>query len=365
MQPSIKVFDEEVDFDLHPNETSVSRMSSPRSGTPEPSSGADLSLPASMTLHTQTDDAPASLRPPQATELPVSNTGSNAIEESGTRFYITKKVIVGNTSKFILPDQRKNAVEPFTHKWRIHVRGPPDDPAVESFIRKVRFFLHPSYKPNDLIEVLEPPFTITRFGWGEFPARVQLHFVDPRNKPFDIYHILKLTSTSTDWVLGAERTIDVEVDRRTFLSTPVVPSTDAGPQAIPVGSSSVHTTDLSQLDPRVEDWLNQLVESFPLVRPQAAAPLNGDTSLPFGYPVAFSVKEFFAWNLGRRKSVEWRRARKMRLFLADRVGIHLSTKTVLLWCRDRGLTPAQLVSRVSRSVEGVWMLPTSASFFLC
>jgi hypothetical protein len=31
-----------------------------------------------------------------------------------------------------------------------------------------------------------------RSGWGEFPVRVQLHFVDTRNKPVDIIHHLKV-----------------------------------------------------------------------------------------------------------------------------------------------------------------------------
>lgn len=37
------------------------------------------------------------------------------------------------------------------------------------------------------------PFQLTRRGWGEFPVRVQLHFVDPRNKKVDILHHLKVS----------------------------------------------------------------------------------------------------------------------------------------------------------------------------
>lgn len=59
-------------------------------------------------------------------------------------------------------------------------------------MKKVRFFLHPSYEPNDVIDVVHPPFHITRRGWGEFPVRVQLHFVDARNKPVDIIHHMKV-----------------------------------------------------------------------------------------------------------------------------------------------------------------------------
>lgn len=38
----------------------------------------------------------------------------------------------------------------------------------------------------------EPPFHLTRRGWGEFPVRIQIHFKDPRNKRIDIIHQLKV-----------------------------------------------------------------------------------------------------------------------------------------------------------------------------
>lgn len=64
---------------------------------------------------------------------------------------------------------------------------------VSKFVTGVRFFLHPSYKPLDVVDVTEPPFRLTRLGWGEFPIRVQLFFVDKRrNKSVDIIHHVKV-----------------------------------------------------------------------------------------------------------------------------------------------------------------------------
>jgi transcription initiation factor IIF auxiliary subunit len=81
----------------------------------------------------------------------------------------------------------------------------------------VRYFLHPSYKPNDIVDVAEPPFYLTRKGWGEFPIRLQLHFVDPeRNKPVSYIHVIKLGNTKLNrYVFGSERPYDVELDRNT------------------------------------------------------------------------------------------------------------------------------------------------------
>jgi YEATS domain-contaning protein 2 len=63
---------------------------------------------------------------------------------------VKKRLVVGNVSKWIHADFRDDAS---THKWMIYVRGPPDTPDVSDFVERVRFFLHSSYKPHDVIEI--------------------------------------------------------------------------------------------------------------------------------------------------------------------------------------------------------------------
>ncbi|XP_038048877.1 YEATS domain-containing protein 2-like [Patiria miniata] len=148
----------------------------------------------------------------------------------GSRFHVKKRIIVGNVSKYIPPENREDS-DPSTHKWMVYVRGPPEEPRIDHFVKRIWFFLHPSYRPNDLVEVKEPPFHLTRRGWGEFPIRIQLHFLDPRNKKVDIIHPLKLDRTYTGLqTLGAETIVDVELDRYLFdelgqpLSRPMTPT---------------------------------------------------------------------------------------------------------------------------------------------
>ena len=144
------------------------------------------------------------------------NAESASLTCLGSRFYLKKRIIIGNTSKYISIDSREEN-DKSTHKWMMYVRGPPEDPHIDRFVKKVWFFLHPSYRPNDIVEVNKPPFHLTRRGWGEFPVRVQLHFIDPRNKRVDIIHELKLDRTYTGLqTLGAETVVDLELDRRTF-----------------------------------------------------------------------------------------------------------------------------------------------------
>ncbi|KAI8611681.1 yeats family-domain-containing protein [Chytriomyces sp. MP71] len=102
------------------------------------------------------------------------------LSQSETRFLIKKRVVVGNISRFIPEERRK--LPKYEYKWMVYVQGPPSDPDITPFITRVRFHLHPDYAPNDIIDVHNPPFSITRYGWGEFPLRVRLYFADPARK---------------------------------------------------------------------------------------------------------------------------------------------------------------------------------------
>lgn len=84
-------------------------------------------------------------------------------EEGMSRFHITRKLVVGNTSQHI-PDSSE-----YEYRWTTYLRYPNPEKNTRSifgFVKKVRFFLHPDYKPNDVIDVTEPPFELTRHGWG-------------------------------------------------------------------------------------------------------------------------------------------------------------------------------------------------------
>uniref|UniRef100_A0A8C1W0G8 YEATS domain-containing protein 2 n=1 Tax=Cyprinus carpio TaxID=7962 RepID=A0A8C1W0G8_CYPCA len=157
--------------------------------------------------------------------------------DEASRLYMKKTIVVGNVSKYIAPDKREEN-DQSTHKWMVYVRGSRKEPSIDHFVKKVWFFLHPSYKPNDLVEVSEPPFHLTRRGWGEFPVRVQIHFKDQRNKRIDIIHHLKLDRTYTGLqTLGAETVVDVELHRNS-LGDDFIPSAPSSSSSS--SSSSSH-----------------------------------------------------------------------------------------------------------------------------
>ncbi|XP_017769414.1 PREDICTED: YEATS domain-containing protein 2 [Nicrophorus vespilloides] len=120
-----------------------------------------------------------------------------------------RRVIVGNISKWMPGD---NSEGNCTHKWMVYVRGPKDNPKIDDFVQKVVLYLHPSYQPNDVIELKESPFHLSRRGWGEFPLRVQLFFHNQLNKPVDVIHNLKLDRTYTGrQTLGNETVVDLTI----------------------------------------------------------------------------------------------------------------------------------------------------------
>ncbi|CAG8500769.1 17273_t:CDS:10, partial [Acaulospora colombiana] len=141
--------------------------------------------------------------------------------DHGSRFYVKRRIVVGNVSKWIAPEKRDPSLQKYTHKWMVYITGPPYDLDISPFIQRVRFFLHPSYRPVDVVDVTEPPFQLIRYGWGEFPMRIQLVFVDKKNRPVDIIHVLKLDETHNGkQQLGNERAFDLELDRNTHFISP-------------------------------------------------------------------------------------------------------------------------------------------------
>jgi len=126
---------------------------------------------------------------------------------SGLQPKAKRRFVIGNVSKWIECSEREDSS---THKWMLYVRGCKELPDVSDVVKKVRFFIHQTYAPNNVIDVSQKPFHLIRRGWGEFPARVQIHFKNPANKPVDVVHNLKLDKTYTGLqTLGSETLIDV------------------------------------------------------------------------------------------------------------------------------------------------------------
>ncbi|XP_022234863.2 uncharacterized protein LOC111082925 [Drosophila obscura] len=173
--------------------------------------------------------------------------------------------VVGNTSKYIGGDQRQeNSGQALVYKWLVYVQGKGLPKPLETYIKKVRFQLHHSYRPNDIVDVHAPPFQLNRRGWGEFPMRIQLFFQEHlRQKPVQLMHTVVLDKTMCGLhTMGAETTVEIwlraeqaKVKQEPIepparpLPTPVTPSPPP-PPAPAVAPAALFTLPLEGLKPR-------------------------------------------------------------------------------------------------------------------
>ncbi|CAH1642872.1 unnamed protein product [Spodoptera littoralis] len=118
------------------------------------------------------------------------------------------RIVIGNTSKYA---PAASAADRSTHKWLLYVRGPAAAPDVSRLLTAVTVRLHHSYAPHHTVTIDKPPYHVSRRGWGEFPAKIELHFALPeRNRPATVEHTIKLDRNYTGMqMLGAETLIDV------------------------------------------------------------------------------------------------------------------------------------------------------------
>ncbi|KAF9119707.1 YEATS domain-containing protein 2 [Mortierella sp. 14UC] len=238
---------------LHPlmSENDISEPSTPISGFPttvsrtipatQPSStrqtpGENITIPAVPAPSPVVNVAPKPVsvpilapqpqQPPQPQQLqpPIISFGANTIQGGvpapldtvGSRFYVKRRVVVGNVSKYLPEEKRDPRLREFPYKWMIYVDGTPKPEDITAYIAKVEFHLHESYKPNHIVTVSEAPFHLSRYAWGETQIKVCLFFHDERNKPVEVYHRLALDPTHCGrQVHGRERHVDLELDRNT------------------------------------------------------------------------------------------------------------------------------------------------------
>lgn len=85
------------------------------------------------------------LRQEQPKNSPLDN-NQNCLK---SRRKTQHRLIIGNISKYAPSLEDDN----MTHKWMVYVRGEKEKPDISHVVEKVRFYLHPSYKPHDVVEI--------------------------------------------------------------------------------------------------------------------------------------------------------------------------------------------------------------------
>ena len=133
------------------------------------------------------------------------------LNSSRGRNKLKHTIIVGNTSQYL-----REETTAMSYKWMCYVKT-KSSVSIEKLVKKVRFFLDPSYKPNDIVDV-SAPFQLTRRGYDEFQIKVLIIFNDDLNlKPVTVYHQLNLDKKFTGYQTLGNETIN-ELYTRNFLN---------------------------------------------------------------------------------------------------------------------------------------------------
>mmetsp|Transcript_29405 Transcript_29405/g.40627 ORF Transcript_29405/g.40627 Transcript_29405/m.40627 type:complete len:553 (+) Transcript_29405:96-1754(+) len=107
-----------------------------------------------------------------------------------------------------------------TYKWELIVK--PVDDAHLPLIRSVVFDLHPTFCPSS-VEVTQPPFSLSRVGWGVFEIGITVH--DIRGTTHRFSHKLSFVKANEH--------------RETIFVAPAQQNVAASPAAEPASSSSL------------------------------------------------------------------------------------------------------------------------------
>lgn len=120
-----------------------------------PKYGKKLKKGENVTIREEIDESENASNTPQCqsdnfSKISVKVENQNDGMPVRNREKIKYSILVGNISKWM---PSNSSQDNSTHKWMVYVRGPKENPDITNIVKKVRFFLHPSYQPNDIVDV--------------------------------------------------------------------------------------------------------------------------------------------------------------------------------------------------------------------
>ncbi|KAF8150646.1 hypothetical protein B0H34DRAFT_146939 [Crassisporium funariophilum] len=286
-----------------------------------------------------------------------------------SRFHFVARIVIADRSLSISPEQRLEQFRNHSHKWMISV----DSPSYAHHITTILTSL--SVTSSDAsVSVLaspmasKPPFVVVGTSDRPFLARVELAFTgvsSHHNQSNDnasecqrriFEHWVELDPLQSQTiVLGEEQVLDVELDRNTILNpvqsgyTPIVSKSLWDRMSV---SGSHHETpykaensivEQSSTSESFEAVLDDIVKRFPMTQND----IKGRRLSPLPYKLVASPAAFKALIIGRRKAIEWGRARAIqdayrrtrKQELPSGSGVSLTVGDVYAWLVRKGHFP--------------------------
>ncbi|KAF5382019.1 hypothetical protein D9615_004461 [Tricholomella constricta] len=285
---------------------------------------------------------------------PAPAAGSiNMITPTGSRFHFAARVIVIDRSFWIPPEKRPESNKVHTHKWMISVDSPSYSHHITTILKKltVSSLSDPSGSP---LTTTSPPFVAVGTTKEPFLARLELHFsgapgpngeVTDQTMVLEHWVELDLMKSSTP-VVGDEQVVDIELDKRTILLPIQKGYTPIGAKVL--WSQSAETLQVKDGFSKADhiqahgDILNNIVRKFPMTLNEVKSGRQAQPQVPYKL---VSTAQFKSFVPGRRKAIEWCRARAIRDAFTRAIRdprftaqspIPLTTADVYSWLTEEG-----------------------------
>ncbi|KAK7438473.1 hypothetical protein VKT23_018088 [Stygiomarasmius scandens] len=308
----------------------------------------------------------------------LARDGTTSLENStvpivqSSRFRMTCRVTITDSSLFIPPERRPESARDHTHKWMVSVESASYSVDLTTVLTSmtVTSIPLPDMDPMDFVPIpaltaTEPPFLVVGTTSEPFHAQIELvfnpggstHGGDSQRIILEHWVGLDMLGTSKSPVKGDEQMVDVELDKDTETRPaktgyPGVnsrvhwetknegevkyESEDNGLGAAVVGNGRDigHGKDGREKEIGWEDLLKSLLPRFPMTLKDATIPTsqrqppkrskasnanNIASVLKLPYKLVANQEELNDLVMGRRKAIEWGRAKALRDAYAERV----------------------------------------------
>ncbi|CAL1712654.1 unnamed protein product [Somion occarium] len=335
-------------------------------------------------------DGELSMLEGEETELAASKETSSTpnpfMRGVGTRFHISARVTIQDRSKWIPPEKRSKIHPDHTHLWRLSVSSPSYSLPIVSFLEKLTVSCITDPPASTLVQPITldaPPFVLTSTTDRPFLASLRFHWTgrDGLNPPITVEHWVELDPLHLSTpVLGDEQVFDVELDRTTELLLPasredqrivtweIQDSDEAlisesicdnrnpnsnrksdNDEAVKKDHEEGDQKDSSpDPDPAYVVKLKALLPQFPITLKD----VKGRPPRQLPYHLAVTPAQFLNLVHGRRKAIEWGRARALHEAYEqskkdDQGGteyIALTVSDIYCWLKNEGQFPRTAVT---------------------
>ncbi|KAL5501431.1 MLP1_7 [Sanghuangporus vaninii] len=253
---------------------------------------------------------------PSEDEFADASDGTVASKEplkayEGSRFHIPLRLIVNDYSLRLPEDAQESGRA--THKWLVSVTTASYSLHISTVLSRMSVDCATDSPALGMpLSVSEPPFSVKGTSNKSFLAQINLEWVGTRNKPTQIEHWVQLhEGKSTRPVKGEEQVLDVELDRHTEV-IPRKPDSWKMDWSVKVDQPSKAIDEDQGLTEKLggtePDWslrLRKIAQRFPSTAQDA-----GLRKLPqVSYFLPLTPQHFLSLVEGRRKAIEWGRAR--------------------------------------------------------